>query len=161
MAIATSSEQRQAQLPARAPAQSRRQLRVVRSTPKQPRLRRPRAFYIGPALVLACLLGVGAAQAISMQSQVTITNLESDLSNAQNQHYDLQLKIAEAEQPSSVVGGAKKQGMVVPPVIHELPAAASGSSGSSTARTAPKQHSPTAADNSKRTHPTDNSSGTR
>jgi cell division protein FtsL len=114
MAIATSSPERHSQLPARTPAPSKRQLRVVRTTPKQPRSRRPRAFYIGPALVLACLLGVGAAQAISMQSQVAITNLQSDLSNAQNQHYDLQLKVADEEQPSAVVSGAKSQGMVVP-----------------------------------------------
>lgn len=160
MAIATSSPERHSQLPVRSPAPNKRQLRVVRSTPKQPPLRRPRAFYIGPAIFVLCLLGVVGAQVVSMQNQVAITNLQSDLTNAQNQRYDLQLKVADEEQPSVVVQGAGKQGMVVPPVVHELPAAGTGFSSSANS-TSKEQSSGSSTGDSKKAHSGTKSSSTR
>jgi hypothetical protein len=105
----------------------RRHLWVFRPAQKRERLRRPRAFVIGPVLVLVALLAVVAAQAILMEGQVTLTKLQGDVSAAQISRYDLQLKIAGEEQPSTIVAAAKRDGMIVPSVLNELPPAAGNS----------------------------------
>jgi hypothetical protein len=109
----------------------RRHLGVFRPDQSREKLRRPRAFVIGPVLILIALLAVVAAQAVLMQGQVTLTNLQGEVASAQNSRYDLQLEIAKEEQPSTVVAGAKRDGMVVPQVLNELPAAHTSSNDTS------------------------------
>jgi hypothetical protein len=104
--------------------EGRRDLRVVRPAPKRTSRLARRAVFIGPALVLGSLLSVAGAQAYLAQGQVRLSSLQADVAAAQTKRLDLELQIANEEQPSSVMAAARQLGLVVPSKISDLPAVA-------------------------------------
>jgi hypothetical protein len=114
--------ERRAQSPSQAPAEHRRSLRVVRPAPKRRSQPGHRAWIIGPVLVLLTLLSVAAGQTVLTEGQVSLSTLQSQVSAAQTKRLDLELQVAQEEQPSAVIAAATRDGMVVPTEINELPA---------------------------------------
>ena len=53
---------------------------------------------------------------------MNLTKLQAEVSAAQTKRFDLELKIALEEQPSAVIAAARAQGMIVPSIIHDIPA---------------------------------------
>jgi hypothetical protein len=114
--------ERRAQSPSPAPAEHRRSLRVVRPAPKRRSQPGHRVWIIGPVLVLLALLSVAAGQTVLTEGQVSLGTLQSQVSAAQTKRLDLELQLAQEEQPSAVIAAATRNGMVVPSEINELPA---------------------------------------
>jgi hypothetical protein len=100
----------------------KRSLDVVRSAPKRTRLWRTRLVVVAPVLCVVSLLAVAGAQAVLTGGQVKLTKVQAEVSAAQTKRFDLELKIALEEQPSAVIAAARAQGMIVPSVIHDIPA---------------------------------------
>ena len=100
----------------------KRSLDVVRSAPKRTRLWRTRLVVVAPVLCVLSLLAVAGAQAVLTSGQVKLTKVQAEVSAAQTKRFDLELKIALEEQPSAVIAAARAQGMIVPSLIHDIPA---------------------------------------
>lgn len=111
------SLQRQTQSPAR-----RSPLTVLEGR----RRRRPRRA-VRSMVVVAVLLAVGSplavvgAQAYLTQGQVRLAHLQKQLNAQLSQHRDLELRVAQLEQPANVLSEAQKQGLVVPGSVTALP----------------------------------------
>jgi hypothetical protein len=105
-----------------APGARRRELHVVRSSPKRGGRHQGRSAFIAPALVLLCLLGVAGAQAVLTEGQVKLSNLQAAVSAAQTNRFDLELQVAQQEQPSAVISAARRDGMVSPAGVTNIPA---------------------------------------
>ena len=105
-----------------APDLERAELRLVRPEPKRTGRAARRAVYIGPALVLLSLLSVAGAQTYLTQGQVRLTALQADIAAAQTKRLDLELQIADEEEPSAVMAAARQLGLVEPSKISDLPA---------------------------------------
>jgi cell division protein FtsL len=101
--------------------QQRRELHVVRTAPKRTGLLRRRLVLVAPALVIVSLLGVAGAQAVLTEGQVRLNTLQSKVSAAQTRRFDLELQVAQEEQPSAVVAAARAHGMTVPSVVNDIP----------------------------------------
>lgn len=101
-----------------------RELRVVRPEPARTGRGARRAIFIGPALVLLSLLVITGAQAFLTEGQVRLTGLQADVAAAQTKKLDLELQIADKEQPAAMIAAARRLGLVVPSKISDLPAAA-------------------------------------
>jgi len=84
--------------------------------------------FVAPALVLASLLAVVGAQAVLTEGQVRLTGLQAQEAAAQAKRFDLQLRVAQEEQPSAVVAAARAQGMVVPSSVTDISAVDPGPS---------------------------------
>jgi hypothetical protein len=101
-----------------------RDLHVVRpDTRRTSRVARS-AAYFGPVLVLLSLLAVAGAQTYLTEGQVRLTALQAAVSAAQTKKLDLELQIANEEQPGAVLAAARALGLVMPTKISELPAVA-------------------------------------
>lgn len=72
-------------------------------------------------LAVGSLLAVAGAYAYLTQGQVRLTRLDQQLGNQLNRHRELELKVADLEQPSKVVSEAKQQGLVTPSKVTDLP----------------------------------------
>jgi hypothetical protein len=79
---------------------------------------------------LLALLSVAAGQTVLTEGQVNLGKLQSSVATAQTQRLDLELQVAEEEQPGAVVAAATRDGMVAPARITELPAVDSVPQGS-------------------------------
>lgn len=101
--------------------QQRRELHVVRTAPKRTGLLRGRLVLVAPALVIVSLLGVAGAQAVLTEGQARLNTLQAQVSAAQTRRFDLELQVAQEEQPSAVVAAARAHGMTVPPVVIDIP----------------------------------------
>jgi len=132
MMAPTTAAQPERRVPSPSPvtAEQRRALRVVRQAPKRRGRARHRAWAIGPGLVLLALLSVAAGQTVLTEGQVNLGKLQSSVATAQTQRLDLELQVAEEEQPGAVVAAATRDGMVAPARITELPAVDSVPQGS-------------------------------
>jgi cell division protein FtsL len=119
--VAPTSE-RLAQTPAPDLQTRTEELHVVRTAPKRTGLTRGRLVLVAPVLVLVSLLAVAGAQAVLTQGQVKLTNLQSQVSAAQTKRFDLELQVAQEEQPSAVIAAARAQGMTEPSNVTDLPA---------------------------------------
>jgi hypothetical protein len=97
------------------------ELHVV-PAPKRTGLVRGRLVLAAPLLCLVSLLAIAGAQAVLTEGQVRMTNLQAEVSAAQTKRFDLELQVAQEEQPSAVVAAALAQGMIVPSVVNEIPA---------------------------------------
>ncbi len=102
----------------------RRELRVVRPEAARTSRTARRAVLIGPVLVLVTLLGVAGAQAFLTEGQARLTNLQAEVAAAQTKRLDLELQIADEEQPAAVMAAARQLGLVAPLKISDLPAVA-------------------------------------
>jgi hypothetical protein len=54
------------------------------------------------------------------QGQVRLTRLQEQLSTQLGQHRDLELRVAQLEQPANVLSEAQKQGLVAPKDVTDL-----------------------------------------
>jgi hypothetical protein len=54
------------------------------------------------------------------QGQVRLTRLQEQLSTQLGQHRDLELRVAQLEQPANVLSEAQKQGLVAPKEVTDL-----------------------------------------
>jgi cell division protein FtsB len=125
-----------------------RQLKVLARHRGHPRATsRHLTIVLAVSLAVGSLLAVTGAQAYLTQGQVRLTRLQDQLNAQLGQHRNLELGVAQLEQPAAVLSQAQKEGLVVPGNVTDLPQvntggrqgateAASKSSGSSQA-TAP------------------------
>lgn len=117
---ATATRARRAPAPARAP-QRRPPLRVVEPRRRPPAQRRRKALWLSLALAVGSLLAVAAAQAYLTQGQVRLARLQQQLTTEEAHHRDLELRVAQLEDPSHVVSQAQAQGLTVPVQVTDLP----------------------------------------
>lgn len=86
-------------------------------------------FLVGSMLV------VGVAQAYLTQGQVRLARIEQQLNGAQARNHDLQLQVAQLENPARVIGKAQAQGLAAPSQVTALPLVGStGAGGAGTGR---------------------------
>lgn len=123
--------------PARAPRGGRpssagRPLAVVEG--RRGRSPRPRRHLVVLALLLSVgsLVAVAGAHAYLTQGQFKLTRLQDQLSAQLGEHRDLELKVAQLEQPSNVLSEAQKQGLVVPSSVTDLPQVATSAPATTT-----------------------------
>lgn len=142
--------------------QRRPPVRALAPRPRRTRRQDRRRRTIGILCVLltvGSLLAVVGAHAYLTQGQLRLTQLQGQLNSQLARHRDLQLQVANLEQPASVLSEAQKQGLVVPANVNDLPqvnltapspssAGASASSASSTHEQTPPVASGASADGS-------------
>jgi cell division protein FtsL len=80
-------------------------------------------------LVVGSLLLVAGARAYLTQGQVRLTRLQDQLQYQASEHSDLQLRVAELENPTNVLSQGQKQGLVEPTSVSDIPQATSSSGG--------------------------------
>ncbi|HZU80456.1 MAG TPA: hypothetical protein VE991_11120, partial [Acidimicrobiales bacterium] len=109
--------------PATAPLRTapRRDLRVVKPASRRPRRASRRTLFAAVTLVVGSMLAVAGAQAYVTQGQVRLARLQQQLSNAQAHHRDLELQVAQLEDPASVVTKGQQQGLTVPAQVTDVP----------------------------------------
>lgn len=108
----------------RSPATAGRRppLEVVGPRTHRRRIRRRRiAPVVSAALVVASLLAVVAGHSVLVENQVRLSNVQSALSSAVAAENHYTLEVAEGEDPSRIVGEARRLGMVTPAGITQLP----------------------------------------
>lgn len=114
-----------------APATARRPARRPRPAPRRPALGtapRPserRRVHPGPAvvavtLVVGSLLATAGAQAYLAQGQVRLTRLQDQLATAVTRHRVLEQRVAELEDPTTIVHRAQQLGLVAPGQVGDL-----------------------------------------
>jgi cell division protein FtsL len=79
-------------------------------------------------LAVGSLLSVADAQAYLTQGQVRLARLQQQLTGEQARHRDLELQVADLEDPSQVVNKAQQQGLTVPAQVTDLPLVATPAS---------------------------------
>jgi cell division protein FtsL len=102
------------------PEPSHRRLHLLKPSPRRRRRLASRLIVVGPALVLLSLLSVVIAQALMTEGQVQLTNMQGQVSAAQTTRLDLELEVAQEEQPSNVIAAARSQGLVEPSGITDI-----------------------------------------
>ncbi len=145
----TAATARGAVAPRRAPARPPRRapLRLVQTGARRRRGRGRRALVVAVVLVVGSLLAVVGAHAYLTQGQVRLTRLQQILQSERSTQRALELRVAELENPASIVARAQQQGMVPPTKVSDLPqvdlSAPSAGSGASSAGSAPAAPSAT------------------
>ncbi len=108
------------------PAQRRPPVRALAPRPRKTRRsdhRKRTVAVLCVLLTMGSLLAVTGAHAYLTQGQVRLTRLQNQLSSQLTRHRNLELQVANLEQPSSVLSEAQKQGLVVPTNVNDLPQA--------------------------------------
>jgi cell division protein FtsL len=108
--------------PHEAPAPHRRGLHLVRPQPRRSRRVTNRLVFVGPVIVVATLLSVVVAQAVMTQGQVRLTGLQAQVAAAQTTRMDLELQVAQEQQPQAVIAAARRLGLAEPGQISDIPA---------------------------------------
>lgn len=127
------------------PGQRRPPIRALAPRPRKTRRsahRRRTVAVLCVLLTMGSLLAVAGAHAYLTQGQLRLTRLQGQLSSQLARHRNLELQVANLEQPSSVLTQAQKQGLVVPSNVNDLPQA------NVSARTSGTQRASTSARNS-------------
>ncbi|MHB8329595.1 MAG: hypothetical protein ACYDD6_08240 [Acidimicrobiales bacterium] len=75
---------------------------------------------------MGSLLAVAGAEAYITQGQVRLARLEQQLNTQQADHRDLELQVAQLENPSSIVSQAQQHGLTVPSQVTDLPLLGAG-----------------------------------
>ena len=129
----TAAATRGAAAPRRAPAHPPRRvpLRLVQTSARRRRGRGRPALVVAVVLAVGSLLAVVGAHAYLTEGQVRLTRLQQSLQSERSTRRALQLRVAELENPASIVARAEQQGMVPPTKISDLPQVALSSSGAS------------------------------
>jgi hypothetical protein len=73
------------------------------------------------ALVVGSLLMVVGASAYLTQGQVRLTRMQQQLTSELGRHHDLELRVAQLANPSSVVSQAQRHGLTAPTGVTDLP----------------------------------------
>jgi hypothetical protein len=130
MAIASPARTRPAptRRPTRPPAPSpgRRRSRRPLEAPDSRSTRSTRGIHraaavIAGALVVGSLLATVAAHAYLTQGQVRLASLQQQVAVQLNAHRDLELQVAQLEDPSHVIAQAQHQGLNAPSQVGDLP----------------------------------------
>lgn len=98
-----------------------RALEVMERRPRSPRGARRGAIVVAVALMVGSPLAVVGAQAYLTQGQARLARLQEQLEAQTSQHRDLELRVAQLEQPANVLSEAQKQGLVSPSNVVDLP----------------------------------------
>lgn len=114
------------------PASSRRPLGVVAARRARPTGTRHWVVAIAAAVAVGSLLAVVGVRAYMTQGQVRLSRLQDEMSVQLDQNRSLQLRIAQLEQPGSVLSQAKRQGLVLPSHVIDVPEVSSSLSEVST-----------------------------
>ena len=130
MATATAVRARRAPAPARPTAPRRAPLVVVQRAARRPRLSTRRIVAMALCFLVGSMLLVGVAQAYLTQGQVRLARIEQQLNDAQARNHDLQLQVAQLEDPARVIGKAQAQGLNAPSQVTALPLVGSTGAGS-------------------------------
>ena len=96
-------------------------LQVVRRPPSRQRQPWRRAVVLSAVFAVGSLLAVAGAQAYLIQGQVNLVRLQKNLNSQLGQHRDLELKVAQLEQPTRIVSDGQAQGLIVPGQVKDLP----------------------------------------
>jgi hypothetical protein len=106
-----------------APAPRRPDLGVVGPAPRRRRRSSPRrrAGVVAIVIAVGSLLSVAAAQADLAQNQVQLTHLQQRLDRELATHHDLELHVAQLQDPSAVIGQAQGNGLVPAGQITDVP----------------------------------------
>ncbi len=110
-----------ARQPARAVAPPRRAGKVVESRSRRSTrgVRRSSAVVAG-TIVVTSLLATVAANAYLTQGQVRLARLQQQVAVQINAHRDLELQVAQLEDPSHLVAQAERQGLNAPSQVGDL-----------------------------------------
>lgn len=105
------------------PAPRRPDLGVVRPAPRRRRRWSPRrrAGLVAAVIAGGSLLSVVAAQADLAENQVHLTHLQQRLDTDLATHRDLELRVAQLQDPSSVIGQAQQHGLGPAGPITDVP----------------------------------------
>ena len=123
MPVATAPQRvRVAPAPARVPDASQQPRRAVESPGRRgPRWSLRRTAAVCGALVMFSLLMVVAASAYMTQGQVRLTRMQEQLTSVLGQHRDLEDRVAQLSDPSSVVSQSQGHGLIAPSKVTDLP----------------------------------------
>jgi hypothetical protein len=127
-----------AAVPVRVPRASQPPQRATESPGERgPRWPLRRTAAMCGVIVMLSLLVVVAASAYLTQGQVRLTRLQGQLTSVLGQHHDLEERVAQLSDPSTVVSQSEHHGLVAPGDVTDLTQVNS----SSTATTAASAHS--------------------
>lgn len=98
-----------------------RALEVAGRRHRNPRRVRRGAVIVAVSLMVGSPLAVVGVQAYLTQGQVRLARLQQQLNAQIGQHRDLELRVAQLEQPAYVLAQAQKQGLVSPSDVVDLP----------------------------------------
>lgn len=96
-------------------------LEVLEKRRRGPRRAGRGAVIVAVALMVGSPLAVVGAQAYLIQGQARLARLQEQLDAQIGQHRDLELRVAQLEQPANVLSEAQKQGLVSPSNVVDLP----------------------------------------
>ncbi len=96
-------------------------LKVAVPPPSSRRQPWRRVIVASVVLALGSLLLVAGAQAYLISGQVRLVRLQQELGTQLGQHRNLDLRVAQLEEPSRIVAQAQKQGYTVPAQVNDLP----------------------------------------
>jgi hypothetical protein len=102
-------------------AGSRTPLKVAVPPPSSRRQLWRRVVVASVVLALGSLLLVAGAQAYLISGQVRLVRVQQELSTQLARHRNLDLRVAQLEEPSRIVAQAQKQGYTVPAQVNDLP----------------------------------------
>jgi cell division protein FtsL len=121
MALPASQARSRQSTNAQRPPARRRQLGVVERRRRQPARTRNWVVVFAAALAIGSLLAVVGARAYMTEGQVRLAKLQEQLSAQVDQNRNLELRVAQLQQPANVLAEAKKQGLVVPGHVTDVP----------------------------------------
>lgn len=76
------------------------------------------------------MLAVGGAHAYLVQGQVHLARLQHELTSAQAEQRNLEVQVAQLEDPSNVVAQAEQHGLSAPSQVTDLPLVGKGTASS-------------------------------
>jgi hypothetical protein len=122
MAVSTAPQRVRTADPARVPSFSPQPRRAVEAPGRRgPRWSLGRTAAVGGAIVLVSLLLVVAASAYMTQGQVRLTRMQGQLTSVLGQRRNLEERMAQLSNPSTVVSQSQTQGLVPPNNVTDLP----------------------------------------
>ncbi|HLN43375.1 MAG TPA: hypothetical protein VK215_13030 [Acidimicrobiales bacterium] len=144
MPLATAPErQRAVASPARVPDGFRSPRRPVESPGRRgPRWPLRRTAAVCGAVVVASLLMVVASSAYLTQGQVRLTRVQQQLNSALGQHSDLEARVAQLADPSTVISQAQLHGLTAPTKETDLPQVTTPKTSTAASTTPPAGRSP-------------------
>jgi hypothetical protein len=96
-------------------------LKVAAPPPSSRRQPWRRVVVASVVLALGSLLLVVGAQAYLISGQVRLVQVQQELNTQLGRHRNLDLRVAQLEEPSRIVAQAQKQGYTVPAQVNDLP----------------------------------------
>jgi cell division protein FtsL len=98
-------------------APARPQLRVVETPRRRRQLRTGPTFALGAVLAFLIAFGVVVSQAVLVQGQQRLDELDAQIAEETDRYQALRLELAELESPARIIDAATALGMVPPPEV--------------------------------------------